>query len=159
MKAKVVRALVTTRSFVQGLIISGEVVRKVSQVSVCSCITGFVGTSVQTVHSVGSNIKSHFFTLRFWFVFRVKLGCDDPSIIIGGFHSSTPTMGEKLILNVHMGTPPPHPSLGHALTALKLRNTLTHVNISELTFFFSFISLPLPLAHKALQIRMLDDYC
>lgn len=35
MKAKVIRAFVTARSFVQGLIISGEVVRKVSQVSVC----------------------------------------------------------------------------------------------------------------------------
>lgn len=33
MKTKVVRAFVTARSFVQGLIISGEVVRKVSQVS------------------------------------------------------------------------------------------------------------------------------
>ncbi|XP_073333058.1 glypican-1 [Pagrus major] len=33
MKAKVIRAFVTARSFVQGLIISGEVVRKVSQVS------------------------------------------------------------------------------------------------------------------------------
>nr|XP_046248409.1 glypican-1-like isoform X2 [Scatophagus argus] len=33
MKAKVVRAFVTARSFVQGLIVSGEVVRKVSQVS------------------------------------------------------------------------------------------------------------------------------
>ncbi|XP_077574045.1 glypican-1 [Stigmatopora nigra] len=32
MKAKVIRAFVTARSFVQGLIISGEVVRKVSQV-------------------------------------------------------------------------------------------------------------------------------
>ncbi|GLD49632.1 glypican-1-like protein, partial [Lates japonicus] len=33
MKAKVIRAFVTARSFVQGLIVSGEVVRKVSQVS------------------------------------------------------------------------------------------------------------------------------
>lgn len=33
MKTKVVRAFVTARSFVQGLIVSGEVVRKVSQVS------------------------------------------------------------------------------------------------------------------------------
>ncbi|KAM3619828.1 uncharacterized protein V6R79_014251 [Siganus canaliculatus] len=33
MKAKVIRAFVTARSFVQGLVISGEVVRKVSQVS------------------------------------------------------------------------------------------------------------------------------
>nr|XP_019953897.1 PREDICTED: glypican-1-like [Paralichthys olivaceus] len=32
MKAKVIRAFVTARSFVQGLIVSGEVVRKVSQV-------------------------------------------------------------------------------------------------------------------------------
>lgn len=38
MKAKVIRAFVTARSFVQGLIVSGEVVRKVSQVSVCVCI-------------------------------------------------------------------------------------------------------------------------
>uniref|UniRef100_A0A3Q4AEE4 Glypican-1 n=1 Tax=Mola mola TaxID=94237 RepID=A0A3Q4AEE4_MOLML len=33
MKAKVIRAFVTARSFVQGLIVSGEVVKKVSQVS------------------------------------------------------------------------------------------------------------------------------
>ncbi|XP_070817505.1 glypican-1 [Chaetodon trifascialis] len=33
MKAKVIRAFVTARSFVQGLIVSGEVVRRVSQVS------------------------------------------------------------------------------------------------------------------------------
>ncbi|XP_040896309.1 glypican-1-like isoform X1 [Toxotes jaculatrix] len=33
MKAKVIRAFVTARSFVQGLIVSGDVVRKVSQVS------------------------------------------------------------------------------------------------------------------------------
>lgn len=32
MKAKVIRAFVTARSFVQGLFVSGEVVRKVSQV-------------------------------------------------------------------------------------------------------------------------------
>lgn len=36
MKAKVIRAFVTARSFVQGLIVSGEVVRKVSQVSLSS---------------------------------------------------------------------------------------------------------------------------
>lgn len=36
MKTKVIRAFVTARSFVQGLVISGEVVRKVSQVSVCA---------------------------------------------------------------------------------------------------------------------------
>lgn len=38
MKAKVIRAFVTARSFVQGLIVSGEVVRKVSQVSVFMCV-------------------------------------------------------------------------------------------------------------------------
>lgn len=36
MKAKVIRAFVTARSFVQGLAVSGEVVRRVSQVSVRS---------------------------------------------------------------------------------------------------------------------------
>lgn len=38
MKAKVIRAFVTARSFVQGLTVSGEVVRKVSQVRVCVCV-------------------------------------------------------------------------------------------------------------------------
>ncbi|XP_026179553.1 glypican-1-like [Mastacembelus armatus] len=39
MKAKVIRAFVTARSFIQGLIVSGDVVRKVSQVSLSSeCI-------------------------------------------------------------------------------------------------------------------------
>lgn len=38
MKAKVIRSFVTARSFIQGLIMSGEVVRKVSQVSVCVCV-------------------------------------------------------------------------------------------------------------------------
>lgn len=38
MRAKLIRAFVTARSFVQGLIVSGEVVRKVSQVSVCECV-------------------------------------------------------------------------------------------------------------------------
>lgn len=40
MKTKVIRAFVTARSFIQGLVISGEVVRKVSQVStrVCVCV-------------------------------------------------------------------------------------------------------------------------
>lgn len=41
MKTKVIRAFVTARSFIQGLVISGEVVRKVSQVStrVCVCVS------------------------------------------------------------------------------------------------------------------------
>lgn len=39
MKAKVIRAFVTARSFVQGLLVSADVVRKVSQVSVHACNT------------------------------------------------------------------------------------------------------------------------
>lgn len=39
MKAKVIRAFVTARSFVQGLLVSTDVVRKVSQVSVRACST------------------------------------------------------------------------------------------------------------------------
>ncbi|KAM9797271.1 glypican-1-like [Syngnathus typhle] len=43
MKAKVIRAFVTARSFVQGLIISGEVVRKVSQVPLSpECVKALV---------------------------------------------------------------------------------------------------------------------
>lgn len=42
MKSKVIRAFVTARSFVQGMIVSGDVVKKVSQVSecqrVCFCV-------------------------------------------------------------------------------------------------------------------------
>lgn len=38
MRTKVIRAFVTARSFVQGLIVSGDVVRKVSQVSVFMCV-------------------------------------------------------------------------------------------------------------------------
>lgn len=39
MRTKVTRAFVTARSFVQGLIVSGDVVRKVSQVSDDVCVT------------------------------------------------------------------------------------------------------------------------
>lgn len=38
MKMKVIRAFVTARSFIQGLVVSGDVVRKVSQVSVYVCV-------------------------------------------------------------------------------------------------------------------------
>lgn len=38
MKAKVIRAFVTARSFVQGLAVSGEVVRRVSQVGVSTLL-------------------------------------------------------------------------------------------------------------------------
>lgn len=43
MKAKLIRAFVTARSFVQGLIVSGEVVRKVSQVRESVCRSVCVG--------------------------------------------------------------------------------------------------------------------
>lgn len=42
MKSKVIRAFVTARSFVQGMSVSGDVVRKVSQVSECQCVCAFV---------------------------------------------------------------------------------------------------------------------
>lgn len=42
MRTKVIRAFVTARSFVQGLIVSGDVVRKVSQVSEAVCVNFFV---------------------------------------------------------------------------------------------------------------------
>lgn len=52
MKAKVIRAFVTARSFVQGLLVSTDVVRKVSQVSGCP----------STAHVFGEKMCPHIHT-------------------------------------------------------------------------------------------------
>nr|XP_019966658.1 PREDICTED: glypican-1-like [Paralichthys olivaceus] len=58
MKAKVIRAFVTARSFVQGLIVSGEVVRKVSQVSLSAECTKALMKLVYCPHCRGlSSVK------------------------------------------------------------------------------------------------------
>lgn len=59
MKAKVIRSFVTARSFVQGLSVSADVVKKVSQVSlVYLCFHRHTRFTVKTLLSLQTNMKS-----------------------------------------------------------------------------------------------------